>query len=251
MCQRAAALPAWHRRWRNVHWEAWRAPPVPSLPCRPDRRRSGLSRRHCPPRSPRPRFSAPGARLACRNRSLQYKWSRSPVCRVHAPRWLPARGRRGSRRPPPRMAPLRRGAMRAPGNPDETDPMTPESSSAVYRSFFPVPNSRLTLIPEKDGHFNLERATTGCFAEISAPRRFKMGPQGKRLLHHCWRDWSPTPKFGSGSCQKMNSTPASLVELAKILQLASVEWMAASLPDATIIEVTPCLAERWRVPREE
>jgi PAS domain S-box-containing protein len=49
----------------------------------------------------------------------------------------------------------------------------------------------------------------------------------------------------------MNATPTSLVELAKILQLASVEWMAASLPDATIMEVTPCLAERWRVSREE
>ncbi|HEY7763992.1 MAG TPA: PAS domain-containing protein, partial [Aestuariivirgaceae bacterium] len=49
----------------------------------------------------------------------------------------------------------------------------------------------------------------------------------------------------------MTETPASLLELAKILQLASVEWMAASVPDARIIEITPCLAERWRVTREE
>jgi signal transduction histidine kinase/CheY-like chemotaxis protein len=49
----------------------------------------------------------------------------------------------------------------------------------------------------------------------------------------------------------MTETPASIVELAKTLQLASVELMAVTLPDASIIEVTPCLAERWRVPREE
>ena len=49
----------------------------------------------------------------------------------------------------------------------------------------------------------------------------------------------------------MMETPASVVELAKILQIASVELMAVTLPDAGIIEVTPCLAERWRVPREE
>ncbi|HYM98374.1 MAG TPA: hypothetical protein VET25_01420, partial [Aestuariivirgaceae bacterium] len=49
----------------------------------------------------------------------------------------------------------------------------------------------------------------------------------------------------------MTETPASIVELAKTLQIASVELMAVTLPDASIIEVTPCLAERWRVPREE
>jgi PAS domain S-box-containing protein len=49
----------------------------------------------------------------------------------------------------------------------------------------------------------------------------------------------------------MTDTPASIVELAKILQIASVELMAVNLPDASIIEVTPCLAERWRVPRDE
>jgi PAS domain S-box-containing protein len=49
----------------------------------------------------------------------------------------------------------------------------------------------------------------------------------------------------------MTETPASIVELAKILQIASVELMAVTLPEASIIEVTPCLAERWRVSREE
>ena len=49
----------------------------------------------------------------------------------------------------------------------------------------------------------------------------------------------------------MTETPASVVELAKILQIASVELIAVTLPDAGIIEVTPCLAERWRIPREE
>ena len=49
----------------------------------------------------------------------------------------------------------------------------------------------------------------------------------------------------------MTGTPASIVELAKILQIASVELMAVTLPDATIIEVTPCLAERWRISRDE
>ncbi|HEY7747402.1 MAG TPA: ATP-binding protein [Aestuariivirgaceae bacterium] len=49
----------------------------------------------------------------------------------------------------------------------------------------------------------------------------------------------------------MLGTPASIVELAKTLQIASVELMAVTLPDACIIEVTPCLVERWRVQREE
>jgi PAS domain S-box-containing protein len=49
----------------------------------------------------------------------------------------------------------------------------------------------------------------------------------------------------------MIETPASIVELTKTLEIASVELMAVTLPDALIIDVTPCLAERWRVPRDE
>ena len=46
-------------------------------------------------------------------------------------------------------------------------------------------------------------------------------------------------------------TPASIVELAKTLQIASVEMLAVTLPDACIIEATPCLIDRWKLPRTE
>ncbi len=46
-------------------------------------------------------------------------------------------------------------------------------------------------------------------------------------------------------------TPASIVELAKTLQIASVEMLAVTLPEACIIEATPCLIDRWKLPRSE
>ncbi len=49
----------------------------------------------------------------------------------------------------------------------------------------------------------------------------------------------------------MTECPASIAELAKTLEIATVEMLAVSLPEARVIEATKCLVDRWHVTRDE
>ncbi|MGH6804043.1 MAG: ATP-binding protein [Methyloceanibacter sp.] len=49
----------------------------------------------------------------------------------------------------------------------------------------------------------------------------------------------------------MTECPASIIELAKTLEIATVEMLAVALPEARVIEATKCLTSRWHVGRDD
>ena len=49
----------------------------------------------------------------------------------------------------------------------------------------------------------------------------------------------------------MTECPASIIELAKTLEIATVEMLAVALPEARVIEATKCLVGRWHVGRTD